>query len=717
MESLSDAETVHLCRGCRLLQLDSVLVSHNPDSSHFPTPTFITLSTDKCSLCSLISQYIRKLRLNIYIKDQNSLRVDASPTGEKKIDTRNNGTVRRFEVAPASAPRVKIVRLWPCVYPIPSARAAAHGNQNQDISFPSGRLIDPLVEIRLCKLWMELCSKHHGDKCARPPWIALNDDLPSTFRLIDVQAGCVIDAPVKPVYFALSYVWGPPRNDLYATSTNITGLKEKHSFERQALPQTILDAMKLVSELGGRYLWVDRLCILQDDEGDKALQIPCMDSIYSLAELVIIAASGSGAHDGVAGLSVPRTVEQNVCRIGDKMALMTIPTENRFSSYTYSQRGWTFQERLLARRSLMFTEGQAYWSCSCADWTERLCLEPSTSDVETSSLWTIPRNHLGSYEVVTGDFYRDFSRQQYNNLPRFYALKDFTNESDTLDAISGLLRRITLVTGDEFHWGHILSSFFDQSLSWRKGRLDLERRTALCPIRGRGATCEVPFPSWSWLAWKTAIKFVLSLQLNAFPNIRLIPEIEFFALDVDGRTKRLVAPVSESGSGFADHSLLLNNKNISGSWKGKEKVIADDFLKEKVFMDSGRLLFWTSHAELSLQAEDRVRQGCVYLKIISASGETLGSVSELTLDSDRGSAWPFVKFDEQALQSFIVISRKYDIEKREGEQVLVAQPILKVMWIHWENEERKVASRISVGEVNEMAWVNVKRDWRLIVLK
>ncbi|KAE9364256.1 HET-domain-containing protein, partial [Stipitochalara longipes BDJ] len=191
-----------------------------------------------------------------------------------------------------------------------------------------------------------------------------NDDVPPNFRVINVHTRCVIDAPANSSYFALSYVWGRlGENDLCATSENIENLKKEQSLTQEGLPQTILDVMKLVSELGGMYLWVDRLCILQDDENDKAQQIPRMDSIYSLAELTIIAASGSDAHQGVAGLSVPRLVEQDTCRIGHSLALMTIPTSNTFPSCTYSKRGWTFQERLLARRSLMFTEDQAYWSC------------------------------------------------------------------------------------------------------------------------------------------------------------------------------------------------------------------------------------------------------------------------------------------------------------------------------------------------------------------
>jgi hypothetical protein len=364
----------------------------------------------------------------------------------------------------------------------------------------------------------------------------------------------------------------------------------------------------------------------------------------------------------------------------------------------------------------MFTTGQAFWSCGCVDWTERLSLETCSSGFETNP-WVVARNHLGNYEPAPGGYHRDFSRRHYNILPHFYALKDFSNESDAQDAIAGLLRRIAHVTGDEFYWGHIISSFFDQSLSWKKTRMDLKRRTAMCPFRGTSCSYSVRFPSWSWLGWKTAINFVLDLQFIALPKTGLSPEIDFFHLDIDGRIKRLVSSGPDTERCVVDHSMLLHS-SISGSWKGEVTVTVDNFPKDRPFRDSGRLLFWTSHAELSIEAEEKVRLGCVRLKINSALGVRVGYITELTLDGDHGAAWPFVKFDEALLQSFIVISRKYKTENRPGSQVVPSpQPTLKVMWIKWEDAERKMASRISVGEVDEQAWINVKRDWRLVILQ
>jgi hypothetical protein len=314
MESSWQVETVRLCQGCVSLQLNTSLLSRIGEKGPFFTARLITLSPDHCSLCSLIGQCLQKMPLASSVhfnkNSGNPLQVDASETAANEAGTGCRDVVRRFEVQTSSKPKVKIARLWPCMYPIPSVGQVGDNDKILDMPFPSGRMIDSFVNVRLFKRWRQLCSDHHGDKCTRPPWMVCNDDVPPNFRVINVHTECVIDAPIKPSYFALSYVWGRfAENDLRATSENIDNLKKEHSLTQEVLPQTILDVMKLVFELGGKYLWVDRLCILQDDENEKARQIPCMDSIYSLAELTIIAASGSDAHDGVAGLSVPRSVE------------------------------------------------------------------------------------------------------------------------------------------------------------------------------------------------------------------------------------------------------------------------------------------------------------------------------------------------------------------------------------------------------------------------
>ncbi|KAI1373954.1 hypothetical protein F4677DRAFT_184680 [Hypoxylon crocopeplum] len=65
-------------------------------------------------------------------------------------------------------------------------------------------------------------------------------------------------------------------------------------YDADLIPRTILDTIQLVRDIGFRFLWIDSLCILQDDDGDKLQHLPHMDSIYRCASLVIIAAAGHG---------------------------------------------------------------------------------------------------------------------------------------------------------------------------------------------------------------------------------------------------------------------------------------------------------------------------------------------------------------------------------------------------------------------------------------
>ena len=82
------------------------------------------------------------------------------------------------------------------------------------------------------------------------------------------------------------------------------------------LPRTIKDAMSLTKSVGEQYLWVDSLCIIQDDPDDKEHQIAAMSHIYTSAALTIAIVSGDHANAGLAGMSAgPRTFPQRIKEI------------------------------------------------------------------------------------------------------------------------------------------------------------------------------------------------------------------------------------------------------------------------------------------------------------------------------------------------------------------------------------------------------------------
>ena len=63
--------------------------------------------------------------------------------------------------------------------------------------------------------------------------------------------------------------------------------------------KTISNSIEATGMIGARYLWVDSLCILQDDEEEKLAQIQKMDKIYTNSLLTIVAASGTHADAGL----------------------------------------------------------------------------------------------------------------------------------------------------------------------------------------------------------------------------------------------------------------------------------------------------------------------------------------------------------------------------------------------------------------------------------
>ena len=132
--------------------------------------------------------------------------------------------------------------------------------------------------------------------------------------------------------------------------------------------------MTVTATLGENYLWVDSLCIIQDDEKDMAEYIPAMASIYGDAVLTIIDVDGEEANHGLPGIRPgSRRLQPDCFEIkGTKLvqALDQPVASFPINSSRWASRGWTFQESILSSRRLMFTAEQVYWECNKAIWRE-----------------------------------------------------------------------------------------------------------------------------------------------------------------------------------------------------------------------------------------------------------------------------------------------------------------------------------------------------------
>jgi hypothetical protein len=163
-----------------------------------------------------------------------------------------------------------------------------------------GRIVDQEhANLSLCRKWLGLCDDYHtgslgeciGEKTSRR-------FLRERLRLIDVDKMRIIRGLTGGTrYVALSYVWGGdkmqremPRSLKAAVRTDNDGVETIELPE--LLPLTIRDSIEVTRSIGYHYLWVDSLCIVQDDEADRDSQLKMMDEIYSNASLTIAAGSG-----------------------------------------------------------------------------------------------------------------------------------------------------------------------------------------------------------------------------------------------------------------------------------------------------------------------------------------------------------------------------------------------------------------------------------------
>ncbi|KAM5343518.1 hypothetical protein ACJ41O_012055 [Fusarium nematophilum] len=110
-----------------------------------------------------------------------------------------------------------------------------------------------------------------------------------------------------------------------------------------------------------------------NDAATKHDQIKQMDSIYHNAELTIIAAAGQDPNYGLPSVGIRPRRPQQTAIVGqiESLSNMRHP-HNAVKISKWSRRTWTFQEGVLSRRRLVFTDDQVYFEYSAMNCCEAI---------------------------------------------------------------------------------------------------------------------------------------------------------------------------------------------------------------------------------------------------------------------------------------------------------------------------------------------------------
>jgi len=166
---------------------------------------------------------------------------------------------------------------------------------------------DCKVNFDLIRSWISQCEGH--PLCLKVPRFAERFQLPT--RLIDVRVGAedgtvrlVLSEMLNPDhdcrYIALSHCWGADPDKIPKT---IRATLVHHQERIDKLTKTFEDAIEVTRQIGVRYLWIDSLCIIQDEATDFERECSQMGLTYARAYCVL---SALGAEDGDGGLFIPR---------------------------------------------------------------------------------------------------------------------------------------------------------------------------------------------------------------------------------------------------------------------------------------------------------------------------------------------------------------------------------------------------------------------------
>lgn len=247
--------------------------------------------------------------------------------------------------------------------------------------------------------------------------------------------------------------------------------------------------------LGFQYLWIDALCIIQDDVRDWSEQAAEMTKIYRCSTVNVSASCSHGCDQGLYsqfpdnGISIGRYIHptnngnHGMIFFGNEMGYFEM------GEHFLSSRGWSFQEHLVSRATVHFTEQGVEWECASRAMSEVEETFPDSSkgpwvtfERGKEALIGEDRNPLDACSMALWYYY------YWNEWVCEYTERDLTKSQDKLPAMAGIAKTMAAHLGDEYKAG-LWTGNLPYGLLWQRNEI----RVGSSLVRHDEAA-----PSWSW---------------------------------------------------------------------------------------------------------------------------------------------------------------------------------------------------------------------------
>lgn len=292
-----------------------------------------------------------------------------------------------------------------------------------------------------------------------------------------------LDSPYPlGTYAALSHCWGQSVQ-VQLLKSNFLEYSTGAGVPWESLSEVFRDAITSARALDLRYIWIDSLCIVQDDLDDWNREASKMAQVYSGAYVTLAAAASK---DGRLSMYTPATpvftVEAFTCdeqpyRVHFRQEISHHDRPSR-AEFPLLHRGWVYQERILSSRIIYFGPGEIFWECF-----ESTHCECGTLNAE--------ENEKMSFRVCNQQSRNP--ERHWRRLVMKYTSLNLTNTSDRLIALSGIAEKVQEIRQDEY-LGGLWRETLVYDLLWSCWRADNNIKLKIAP-------------SWSWASRSVAVSY------------------------------------------------------------------------------------------------------------------------------------------------------------------------------------------------------------------